>query len=84
MFSSLLSLGKYVSNVLMLGVVFPWISIEKYPSFCVCGHVCMFATSNISFKEDILPSHLFHLIKPLEKIRGVFSSGEISLTGSGF
>ena len=45
---------------------------------------CACTTSSVSFKEDITPNHLFHLIKPLEKIRGVFSSGEISLTGNGF
>lgn len=36
-------------------------------------------THTINFKEDIMPNYLFHLIKPLEKIRGVFSSGEISV-----
>lgn len=50
------------------------------PAFlCVSVHT----TSSVSFKED-MPGHLFHLIKPLEKIRDVFSSGEISLTGNGF
>lgn len=48
----------------------------------MCAHAHV--TSSVSFKEDIMSSRLFHLIKPLEKIRGVFSSGEISLTGNGF
>lgn len=48
----------------------------------VCIHV--HTTRSVSFKEDAMPGHLFHLIKPLEKIRGVFSCGEISSTGNGF
>lgn len=68
----------------MLGLVFPGIfkTILAYVCMCVCEHGHM--TSSVSFKEDIMPSHLFHLIKPLEKIRGVFSSGKISLTRNGF
>lgn len=36
-------------------------------------------THTINFKEDIMPNYLFHLIKPLEKIRGVFSSGLLTV-----
>lgn len=52
-----------------------------------CVHVVsigVHTTRRVSFKEDTMPDHLFHLIKPLEKIRGVFSCGEISSTGNGF
>lgn len=53
-----------------------------YVSTWLCEHGHM--TSSVGYKEDIMPSYLFPLIKPLEKIRGVFSSGKISLTGNGF
>lgn len=54
-------------------------SIKNILAVCVSVYR---PNSSISFKEDIMPIHLFYLIKPLEKIRGVFSSVEISLTGN--
>lgn len=56
--------------------------VHTHACVCVCEHEHM--ACSVNFKEDIMQSHLFHLIKPLEKIRGVFSSGKISLTGNRF
>lgn len=76
-----------MNNTLVLVLVFPGTDIEKHPWGCVSwALVCIgvHTPCSISFKEDTMPGHLFHLIKPLEKIRGVFSCGEISSTGNGF